>query len=49
MIGRGDGTITVAWDKPSDPDLEDPRLHDHLDRRGPVVVDGGTTSFPAPG
>ena len=40
MTGRDDGQITIAWDKPSDQHLEDPRLHGH-------VAGGGPRSSPA--
>ena len=50
MTGRDDGQITIAWDKPSDQHLADPRLHDHLARwQAPSSSPASTTSFPVDG
>ena len=49
MAGRDNGQITVAWDKPS---TNTSRILDYTitwPGGGPVVVDGGTTSFPVTG
>ena len=49
MAGRDNGQITVAWDKPS---TNTSRILDYTitwPGGGPVVVAGGTTSFPRHG
>ena len=50
MVGRDDGQITIAWDKPSDQHLADPRLHDHLARaEAPSVVPAAPRPSPRHG